>query len=247
MEGETRLKIIPAIDLMKGKVVRLTRGDPEKLKEYEHFGDPITVAKKWENEKADAIHVIDLDAALDIGSNINEITKIIQEVNIPIQVGGGIRTFEIAENLLSMDVDRIIVGTLAFNDPLAFSTLLKNFGCDRVVVALDHSGGEIMVRGWRDATRINVDDAIVKFIDLGVKFFLMTSISRDGMLTGPDIFLLAKTKNFIGVNIIAAGGVSSLKDLITLKQIGVWGVVIGKALYEGLFNLKEAIEIGKKE
>lgn len=241
------MKIIPAIDLMKGKVVRLTRGDPEKLKEYEHFGDPITVARKWESEKPDAIHVIDLDAALDIGSNIKEITKIIQEVNIPIQVGGGIRTFEIAENLLRMDIDRIIVGTLAFKETLAFTKLLNDFGHDRVVVALDHSEGKIMVQGWRDATRLSVDEAIVKFVDLGVKFFLITSITRDGTLTGPDLFTLSKTKNFIGVNIIAAGGVSSLKDLITLKQIGVWGVVIGKALYEGLLNLKDAIEIGKKE
>ena len=208
---------------------------------------PVLGREGVESEKADAIHVIDLDAALDIGSNIEEITKIIQEVNIPIQVGGGIRTFEIAEKLLRMDIDRIIVGTLAFKDPLTFTKLLKNFGRDRVVVALDHSEGEIRVRGWRDATKISVDDAIVKFVDLGIKFFLITSITRDGTLTGPDLFMLTKTKNFIGVNIIAAGGVSSLRDLITLKRSGVWGVVIGKALYEGVFNLTEAIEIGRKE
>ena len=241
------MEIFPAIDLMKGKVVRLTRGDPETLKAYEHFGEPVTVARKWESEGADAIHVIDLDAALDRGSNPQEIAKIAQAVNIPLQVGGGIRTLEIAQNLLRMGIDRIIVGALAFKETYALTKLLKDFGRERVVVALDHREGEVMVRGWRDATRLSVDEAMVKFLSLGVKLFLITSITKDGTLMGPDYNTLAKASNYLGVSIIAAGGVSSLEDLVTLRRIGVWGVIIGKALYEGVFNLREALEIGREE
>lgn len=241
------MEIIPAIDLMKGKVVRLTRGDPETLKVYEHFGDPVTVARKWESEGADVIHVIDLDAALDRGSNLQEIAKIAQAINIPLQVGGGIRTLEIAQNLLRMGIDRIIVGALAFKETYALTKLLKDFGRERVVVALDHREGEVMVRGWRDATRLSVDEAMVKFLGRGAKLFLITSITKDGTLMGPDYNTLARASNYLGVSIIAAGGVSSLEDLVTLRRIGVWGVVIGKALYEGVFNLREALEIGREE
>jgi len=240
------MEIIPAIDLMAGKVVRLTRGDPETLKAYEHFGDPVTVARKWEAEGADAIHVIDLDAALDKGNNLQEIAKIGQVTNIPIQVGGGLRTFEIAQNLLRTGINRIIVGELAFKETHALNKLLKVYGSERVVVALDHREGQVMVRGWRDATKLDVDEAVTKYVDLGVNIFLITSITKDGTLMGPDFDVIAKACDYPGISIMAAGGVGSLKDLITLKRIGVWGVVIGKALYEGVLKLKEAVKIASE-
>lgn len=237
------MEIIPAIDLMKGKIVRLTRGDPKTMKVYEHFGDPITVAGRWEKEGADAIHVIDLDAALDKGSNFEVIERIARCVHIPVQVGGGIRTLESAQTLLRMRIDRIIVGALAFKEPHALTKLLQDFSPKRVVVALDHRDGEVMVRGWKTATKLGVEEAMKEFVRRGARRFLITSITKDGTLMGPEYDILRRACRHPKVKVIAAGGVGSLEDLVTLKRIGVWGVVIGKALYEGVFSLRKAIEI----
>jgi len=239
------VKIIPAVDLMDGKVVRLIQGDPRALKAYGHLGDPVAVAKRWEEYGADALHVIDLDAALDRGSNLDVIKKIAQGVGIPVQVGGGIRTLEAAQNLLRVGIDRIIVGSLAFKELHTLKRLLEEFGCDRVAVALDHRNGEVMVRGWRTATKLEVGEAMERFLSLGVNLFLITSITRDGTLQGPDYSLLAEACKRSGARIIAAGGVGCLEDLIALKRMGVWGVVVGKALYEGVLDLREAVRIVK--
>jgi len=239
------MQIIPAVDLMEGKVVRLLQGDPRALKAYGHLGDPVTVAKRWEEYGADAVHVIDLDAALDRGSNLDVIKKIAQGVRIPVQVGGGIRTLKAAQSLLGAGTNRIILGSLAFKEPQALKRLLEEFCHDRVAVALDHRNGEVMVRGWRTATKLGVSEAMGRFLSLGVTLFLITSITRDGTLQGPDYSLLAEACKRPGVRVMAAGGVSSLEDLIALKEIGVWGVIIGKALYEGVFDLREAIGVIK--
>jgi len=239
------VQIIPAVDLMEGKVVRLIQGDPRALKAYGHLGDPVTVAKRWEEYGADALHIIDLDAALDRGSNLDVIKKIAQGVGIPVQVGGGIRTLEAAQNLLRVGINRIILGSLAFKEPYALKKLLEEFGYDRVAVALDHRNGEVMVRGWRTATKLGVGEAMERFLSLGVNLFLITSITRDGTLQGPDYSLLAEACKRSGVRVMAAGGVGSLEDLIALRGIGVWGVVIGKALYEGVFDLRKAVRVVK--
>jgi len=239
------MEIIPAVDLMDGKVVRLVRGDPRTLKAYEHFGDPITVAKKWEQEGADAIHVIDLDAALDRGNNLKTIEKIAHVVKKPVQVGGGIRSLEIAKNLLKTGIARIILGALAFKELHTLTSLLKDFGPERIVVALDYSDDEVMVRGWKATTKLSVDEALARFLSLKVKLFLVTSITRDGTLMGPDYGTLARVCSQPSIDVFASGGVGSLEDLAVLKRVGVRGVVIGKALYEGLFSLKEALEVAR--
>jgi len=230
---------------MEGKVVRLLQGDPRALKAYGHLGDPVTVAKHWEEYGADALHIVDLDAALDRGNNLDIIKKIAQGVRIPIQVGGGIRTLKAAQNLLRAGVNRIIVGSLAFKESHQLEKLLEEFGYDRVAVALDHRNGEVMVRGWRTSTQLGVSEAMERFLSLGVNLFLITSITRDGTLRGPDYSLLAEACKRSGVRVMAAGGVGSLEDLIALKGMGVWGVVIGKALYEGVLDLREAIRVVK--
>ena len=239
------MKVIPAIDLMKGKVVRLSHGDPKTAKVYDQLGDPLTIAKMWEKDGANTLHIIDLDAALNMGNNFAMISKIADAVNLSIQVGGGIRKLETAENLLEMGISRIILGALAFNEPHTLTKLQKKFGNERLIVALDHQDGRVMVEGWKTPTKLGIEEALVKFLDLQVKTFLVTSITQDGTLIGPDINTLSKVCAYPRVNIIAAGGVSSLNDLILLKQIGVKGVVVGKALYEGVFTLKEAIKIAK--
>jgi len=240
------MEIIPAIDLMGGKVVRLTRGDPSTVKVYENFGDPLKVAESWEKDGADAIHVVDLDAALDKGSNLELVKKIAQVVSVPVQVGGGIRSLRLAEDLLKTGIDRIIVGSLAFEKTQALKRLAKNFGSERVVIALDHRRGEVMVHGWRTGKGLGVDEAIQSFLSLGFKLFLITSIEKDGTLAGLDYDTLSGACSCPGIHVIAAGGVSSLEDLMSLKRIGVWAVVIGKALYEGVFNLREAVKIARE-
>ena len=239
------MQIIPAVDLMNSRVVRLTRGDPETMKAYEHFGDPVMVAKRWEKEGADALHIIDLDAALNRGSNLGVIEEIVRVVKLSTQVGGGIRSLEAARTLLRMGVHRIILGALAFNEPSGVAELLMNFGSERVVVALDYHDKKVKVKGWKTTTKLSVEEAATRFLHLGAEIFLVTSITRDGTLKGPDYDMLAKVCSYPHISVIAAGGVSSLQDLALLKQVGVWGVVIGKALYEGVFELREALKIGK--
>lgn len=241
------MQVIPAIDLMEGKVVRLRQGDPKTAKIYDYFGDPIEVAEKWKNAGADALHIVDLDAALSMGSNFAMIAKIVKSISLSIQVGGGIRKFADAKKLFDLGVNRVILGSLAFKEPKMITKIQEKFGYGCVIVALDNKDGNIMVEGWKTPVEFGIEKALQKFSILQVKTFLITSIAKDGTLKGPDLNTLIKARLYPGVNIIAAGGISTLNDLAILKQVGVEGVVVGKALYEGIFTLKEALKIVKGE
>jgi phosphoribosylformimino-5-aminoimidazole carboxamide ribotide isomerase len=237
------MQLIPAIDLMSGKIVRLTRGEAQTAKTYEDkFGTPIQAAKRWLNEGAAKLHLIDLDAAFSIGNNHIVIAEVAENVALPIQVGGGIRSYEAAEKLIRMGITQVILGALAFSDPSAIGKIQNKFGSDSVIVALDNKNGRIMVEGWQTETAMTVDDALEKYTTLGAHNFLITSIAADGMLSGPDLETLSAAAHFPNAKIIAAGGIGTIGDLAALKDIGVEGVVIGKALYEGRFTLKEALE-----
>jgi phosphoribosylformimino-5-aminoimidazole carboxamide ribotide isomerase len=237
------MQLIPAIDLMSGKIVRLTRGDPTTAKFYDtQFGTPVEAAKRWRDEGTSKLHIIDLDAAFGLGDNHPVIADIAKTVKLPIQVGGGIRSYEIAEKLFQTGITQVILGALAFSDPSAIRKIQAEFGRDSVIVALDNKDGQIMVEGWKTATAMTVEDALDKYTALGVTHFLITSIAQDGMLSGPDLQTLSGATQYSNAKIIAAGGISSIGDLVALKDIGVEGVVIGKALYEGRFTLKEAIQ-----
>jgi len=240
------LEVIPAIDLKDGQVVRLVRGDPRLSKSYSSLGSPSSVAKIWINYGAKMIHIVDLDAALGSGNNLPIIGEMIKTFDVNFQVGGGIRSIDIAQNLFSIGVKRIIVGTMAFEDKEALTKLLEEYSEERVVVSLDHYGREVMLKGWRVSSKFDIRDAIMSLLDLGVKIFLITSIKRDGTLTSPDFKILSEVCEIKEAKIIAAGGVSKLKHLSMLKGIGVYGVVIGKALYENRFTLKDAISIAKE-
>lgn len=237
------MEIIPAIDLISGKVVRLRKGDPNTSINYDLFGTPLQTARKWILEGAKTIHIIDLDAALGRGDNLNVITSLIQNVNISIQVGGGIRSREKAESLLRSGIKRVIIATLAFQQIETLRELLTIYGNERIMVALDYLDGKVMIKGWTSATGLTLGDGLQKFINLGVKLFLLTSISKDGLLTGPDYVTLQNEVKNKSVDIFAAGGISNIRDLIRLKQIGLKGAIIGKALYEEKFSLKEAIKV----
>ncbi len=235
------MDVIPAVDIMGGKVVRLVRGDPKLAKSYEHLGDPLTLAKRWEAEGAQIIHIIDLDAALELGNNTNDIEKIVKAVDAKVQVGGGIRSLNAARHLLKLGVERVLLGSLAFKDAAAIKTLLDEFGKNRIIVALDNRDGVVTVRGWKTSAGATVEEAASTFSRLGVGLFLVTSVERDGTLAGPDFETLAKVCRLRGGD-IAAGGIRSLDDLVALKRLGVCGTVIGKALYEGRFTLGEALK-----
>jgi phosphoribosylformimino-5-aminoimidazole carboxamide ribotide isomerase len=241
------LQLIPAIDLMNGKIVRLSRGDPKTAKVYDRFGGPVETARKWRAEGATKLHIIDLDAAFGMGDNLAVITEIAESVELPIQVGGGIRTIETAQKLLTMGISQVILGALAFSAPKAITRIQQEFGSGTVIVALDNKDGKIMVEGWKTPTTLGVKEALKKFTVLGVKTFLVTSITKDGTLSGPDLETLSEACQYPNVEIIAAGGIGNLNDLTALKRVGVEGAVIGKALYEGIFTLKEALKsIGGK-
>jgi phosphoribosylformimino-5-aminoimidazole carboxamide ribotide isomerase len=236
------MKLIPAIDLMSGKIVRLTKGKKETAKNYEaQFGTPLEAAQRWRDEGAGKLHIIDLDAAFGIGDNSSVIAEIARNVSLPIQVGGGIRSYETAEKLLKVGVADVILGSLAFSDPSAIDKIEKRFGAGSVIVALDNKNGHIMVEGWQTETAMTVDIALEKYTKLGVHTYLITSIAQDGMLNGPDLLTLGSAALYSGAKVIAAGGIGTIGDLAALKEIGVEGAVIGKALYEGCFTLKEAL------
>jgi phosphoribosylformimino-5-aminoimidazole carboxamide ribotide isomerase len=236
------MNVIPAIDLMNGKVVRLSRGDPATAKFYDQWGTPIEVALKWKAEGATRLHIIDLDAALSLGDNTSVVAEVARASGLPVQVGGGIRSVEAVEKMFKLGVTHVILGALAFSDPSVIPRIRKEHDADSVIVALDNREGRVMVEGWKTKTGVTMWDALEKFVNLGVTTFLITSIAQDGMLQGPDLETLSEACTYPGARVIAAGGIGSLGDLVALQNVGVEGVVVGKALYERRFTLKEAIE-----
>lgn len=231
------MKIIPAIDLMNGQVVRLYKGDPNQKTVY---GDnPIEVAKKWESNGADMLHLVDLDATLGMGSNLLLIKKIIKEISIPIQVAGGLR-----EELVIVDMakisNRVVLGTLAFKDKPTLKKLLSNLGSQKIVISVDHKDGEIVINGWQKRTGIKLIEAMQEFIAMGFSEFLLTNVSHDGTLEGPDLKFLEQACQLNNVNVIASGGISNITDIKNVKQKNAFGVILGKALYENKISIEEA-------
>ena len=229
------------MDLMSGRVVRLVGGRADRVLNFRGLQDPVAVAERWVEEGAELIHVVDLDAALDRGSNTDVILRIASRVDAEVQTGGGVRTLRKALELLEGGVWRIIVGTMAFRDREKLRKLLSSYGPERVAVAVDHSRGFVRLRGWLEQTPITVVEAVEELSAEGVEYFLVTDIERDGTLSGVKLDVLREVVE-TGVKAMAAGGVSTLDDLRRLKRLGVWGAVVGRALYEGRFTLREAME-----
>ena len=237
------MKVIPSIDLMKGQVVRLLQGDPNRTTVYGI--DAPNTAKKYYDRGAEALHVVDLDAALSRGNNLNAIRKISEKVPISVQVGGGIRSIEYADKLVEMGIDRLVIGTIALEKKELFKEILSKIGNTRIVVALDYKREHVVTRGWTKKTGLKLLDALEEISTLGVKIFLLTCVERDGMLIGPDIDVLEKAKRVSGTEIQASGGVSSIEDVEKLMLAGVDAVIIGKALYERKIRLEDAIALTK--
>lgn len=231
------MKVLAAIDIMNGDIVRLTKGDQLTKKVYSN--DPIQVAKKWAKDGADMLHIVDLDAAFgNESSNLSIISEILDSVNIPIQIGGGIRNTEIFEKIVKMGFSKIVVGTMAYRNVNELRLLSKNYG-DKIVISLDEINGKVMIEGWKSSSDYKVEDAINKFNKLGISNFLLTSIIKDGTLSGPDIVTLNSINTDRKSKIIASGGISSLVDVLRVRSIGCDSVILGKALYEERLDIKK--------
>ena len=227
------MRVIAAVDIMGGSVVRLVKGNPANKVEYSN--DPVETAKKWENVGADMLHVVDLDAAFSTGSNSELIAKISEAVRIPLQIAGGIRSLEKAEEVLSM-ASRVVIGTMAYREPEVIRKLVKK-NAGRVAISVDQIDGMVMVKGWQESTGTRVADAISQFLAIGVDEFLLTSIDRDGTLQGPDIKTLADAA--VSARIIASGGISSIEDVIRIRNAGCISVIIGKAMYDDKVSIEK--------
>ena len=240
------MKIIPAIDLMDGKVVRLYKGDPKNKTIYSE--NPIEIARKWELAGADILHIVDLDATLGSGENLKIIQEISKNVSIPLQVAGGLRTEEKISTVLDF-ASRVVIGTIAMQlkeseQGNILNDIIQTFGNERLVISIDHIDGKIVTHGWQNNTGINLYEATNEFIKYGFTEFLTTNVSKDGTLEGPDIESLEKICRIEHCNAIASGGISKMQDIQNIKKINPFGVILGKALYEGLVSIEEAKKIG---
>jgi len=233
--------IIPAIDIKNGRCVRLTQGNFEREKVYSE--DPAAIARQWEEQGTQMLHIVDLDGAKDGNlANSEVIKKIAQSVKIPLQVGGGIRDKEAVKTLLSNGVSRVILGTVALENEDELKNILNEFA-SQVAIALDTKDGKLMKQGWLENSDKSIISTALKLEELGVKRFIYTDVVRDGTLTEPNYKEIANLAENIVVPVIASGGISTVASIKQLKSIGVEGVIIGKALYEGKIDLKEALNV----
>jgi len=231
------MKIIPAIDLMDGQVVRLVKGDPNNKTVYSN--NPLEIAKRWQSAGADMLHIVDLDATLGTGSNLEIIKKMLSELNVPVEVAGGLRD-ESTILEIGKTADRIVLGTLAFRDKETVLKISDSLGKKKIVISVDQIDGKIVVNGWQQSTETTLLDGMNEFLQLGFSEFLLTSISRDGTMQGPDIESIQKACSLENANVIASGGISGIDDVKQLKTLNPYGVILGKALYENKISIEEA-------
>ncbi|MBM3182838.1 MAG: 1-(5-phosphoribosyl)-5-[(5-phosphoribosylamino)methylideneamino]imidazole-4-carboxamide isomerase [Chloroflexi bacterium] len=238
------MEIIPAVDIKGGKCVRLYQGD--YARETVFFDDPVAVALRWESLGARRIHLVDLDgAAAGEVRNLAVIEAIARQVRVPVQLGGGIRDGATISKLLDIGVKRVILGTVAVEQPELVRGLCQKFG-EAVIVGIDARDGMVATRGWLKGTQMKALDLGKEMVELGVKRIIYTDIRRDGTLTEPNYAEIAEMVNGVQANIIAAGGVSALEHLTKLEKLGVEGAIVGKALYTGNIDLEKALKLSQK-
>lgn len=235
--------IFPAIDLRGGRVVRLEEGRDEAQKAYGE--DPVEQARAFEAAGAQHLHVVDLDAAFGDGDHREVIAAIVEAVAIPVQVGGGLREDGIVDAMLDSGVSRVIIGSAAVERPEWVDELVGRCGAERIVAGIDARDGEVRTRGWVEGSGQRAEEVAARMAASGVRTLIYTNIARDGMLSGPDIEASARLAKAAGVEVIVSGGVGTLdhiRDTMRSAYRGLSGIIVGKALYEERFTLKEALE-----
>lgn len=239
MDEPDGFEVIPAIDLEGGQVVQLVGGERGTGRQY---GDPAAAAERWVEAGARTLHVVDLDGAFD-GQRANQaaIDTIRETVNCRMQLGGGIRTTQTARSLLDRGIDRVILGTAAVENPSIVEELSTAYP-ERIIVSLDARGGEVVVEGWTESSGLSPAAAAERYAELGAGAILFTNVDVEGRLGGVDRQAIAQVVTATDIPVIASGGVSSIDDLRTVRDVGAAGAVVGTALYEGAFTLADAID-----
>jgi phosphoribosylformimino-5-aminoimidazole carboxamide ribotide isomerase len=233
----TDVEIWAAIDLQHGRVVSLRKGDPNESTVW--TDDPLVIAECWERQQIDGLHIIDLDGALDMGSNRTTVESIIRKTNVPVQVGGGLRSETDVQRWLDLGADRVVLGTLVYNDPSILIQILNKYGPEKIVVATDYRNGMIVTKGWRNTEDLKITKAVSSLQATGIRFVLATAVELDGTARGPDISTLQEIRASTDMFVLASGGVRIIEDVRELQRARIDGVIIGRALYEGTIQLFE--------
>lgn len=237
------MKIFPAIDVVSGKAVRLYKGDYDKMTVYND--DPLAVAQDFENAGAGYIHLVDLEGAKTGQTpNLETVRRIAQNTHLFSEIGGGIRSMDTVEKYLNAGVDRVILGTSAVTDREFLKTALKEYG-EKIAVGVDIKDGFVAIKGWLEASALKYDEFLTELKELGVRTAIVTDISKDGAMKGTNRALYAQLSKKLDMDITASGGVSSMEDIIALRELGLYAAIIGKAYYTGAIDLKRAIEVAR--
>ncbi|MBP3370002.1 MAG: 1-(5-phosphoribosyl)-5-[(5-phosphoribosylamino)methylideneamino]imidazole-4-carboxamide isomerase [Clostridia bacterium] len=235
------MNIIPAIDLIGGKAVRLQKGDYAKITVYSDT--PEEVAKSFRASGARFLHVVDLDGAKSgKADNFETVKKIVEATDLSVEIGGGIRSMEIVDLYASIGVDRIILGTAALTDPEFLKAAVARYG-ERIAVGVDINDGMVAIKGWTEVSDISCDDFCRQLESLGVGSVICTDISKDGMMSGTNLELYSKLCQDFNIRIVASGGISTLEDIRALIKMDIYGAILGKALYTGAIDLSEAVKL----
>ncbi len=239
------MQIIPAIDIIRGKAVRLTEGDYSQKKIYDD--DPVAVAQKFSDAGFERLHLVDLDGAkAGQVQNLKVLESIAKKTNLRIDFGGGVRTTESASSVLNAGAWQCTVGSIAVTEPQLFSEWISSFGSEKFFVGADVRDETIRVSGWTEDSKLLWRDFFESMIASGVKEFFCTDISKDGKMEGPAVELYKRILNeFSAIHLFASGGVTSIDDILSLEQAGCKGAIVGKAIYEGLITLKELAQFNK--
>ena len=239
------MTIFPAIDLRRGRCVRLYQGDPEK--EVVFGDDPVAIAQEWVAQGAEWLHVVNLDGAFgEASDNLNVLHQILEHVQANVQFGGGLRSLADIDRAMRLGVRRVVLGTLAITAPEILAQALERWGAERIAVGIDAREGRVATHGWTQTTAVDAVELARHVRALGVTHVVYTDIARDGTMRGPDVAGTRRLAEATGLRVIASGGVASLNDVKALKflePLGVEGIIIGQALYTGAIDLREAISV----
>lgn len=235
--------IFPAIDLYQGKAVRLYNGNYNEMTVYSN--NPLVIANDFEHNNATHIHIVDLEGAKNGDTpNIETIKKIIQETNLFVEVGGGIRSLKTIEKYINIGANRVILGTIAVQNEELLKNAIEKYG-DKIAVGVDIKDGFVAIKGWTEKTELNCFDFCQKMQDFGVKTIICTDISKDGAMQGTNFKLYKELVRKFKINFIASGGVSSIEDIKALSKLNIYGAIVGKAYYVGAIDIKQAVEVAK--